>query len=181
MLLDINSLDIGDIHAANRAMDYICINMRKKDAEEIFALRPHDSPLRLAMEAMYLIRNQGRGRIAFHDRKPVAVAAFTQTWPGTWEAWMFGTDDFRAVALELIRWTRSEVKDILTVAQGRRLQCDSRADYTEAHQLLRALGAQPEGPPMLAYGKDGAAYQRFVWLNGVHDAVLEPHYVRADR
>lgn len=160
------------------AFEFICINMRESDRTEVFGILPHDSPLQLAYEAAHLIRNKGRGRIAWHDGKPAAVAALTEDHPGTWTAWMFGTDDFKACAVELLRWFRKEANEILTVCEGRRLHADSRFDHHEAHKMLKALGAVEE-VTLRKYGKDGADYIRFVWFNGENDAVLKPHYVRA--
>lgn len=161
------------------ALDYICLNLRASDKLEILGMRPHDAPLRLAWESFSAIRNLGRGRVAWADGRPAGVFAFTEQWPGTWEIWMFGTDQFRAVAIPLLRWARGEANDILSTCLGRRLHCDVREGHPDAHRLLKAMGALAEGQPMAAYGKDGSAYQRYVWLKGVNDAVLNPHYKRA--
>ena len=159
------------------SLEFICLNMRDIDKREIYALRNHDNPLQLAMEAHAYIRNQGRGRISWVGGKPGAMAAFTEDWPGVWSVWMFGTDDFRAAAIPLLRWVRSEANDILSVCAGHRLQCDSQAGHDEAHKMIMAMGALPEFT-MRRYGKDGSDFVRFVWLNGENDAVLRPHYQR---
>lgn len=169
MLTDITLHDI----------EFIAFNMRERDRREIYALLPHDSPVRFAWESYHHILNAGRGKIAWHNGKPAAVAAFTENWPGNWNVWMFGTDDFKAAAIPLLRWFRKEANDILSVCEGRRLQCDSAADYEEAHKMIKAFGGVPEGEPMADYGKDGKAYQRFVWLQKRDSAVLEKHFKRA--
>ena len=158
---------------------YICCHLRERDAAEIYGMRPHDNPLQLAYEANHMIRNQGRGKISWHKGRPAAVAAFTESWPGMWEAWMFGTDDFKDALYPLMRWVRTEAKDILDHCQGNRLQCDSRADYEDSHNLIRSLGGKEE-VVLRRYGKDGSDYKRFVWINGEGSAVtiLQPHYVR---
>lgn len=161
------------------SLEYLCLNMREADKVEIFACQEHENPMRLAWEAHYLIRNKGRGRIAWHDGRPAACCAFTESWPGVWQVWMFGTDELKSVAVELLRWSRKEARDILSVCHGIRLQCESRVGHDEAHKMLKAMGAVPEGDPMPAYGKDGAAYQRFVWLKDVNDDVLKPGFIRA--
>ena len=81
-------------------------------------------------------------------------------------------------ALPLLKWFRTEANEILTVCKGHRLQCDSRADYEEAHKMIRAFGGVEEST-LRRYGKDGSDYIRFVWFNGENDAVLKPHYTRA--
>lgn len=162
------------------SFEYICLNMREVDRVEVFGMLHHNSPLQLAYEYAYVIRNKGRSRIAWSERtkKPAGFAAFTEDWPGMWSVWMFGTDDFKDSAVELLRWFRKEANDILSVCQGRRLQCDSRFDHEEAHKMLKAFGAVEESR-LRGYGKDGSDYIRFVWINGENDAVLKPHYVRA--
>lgn len=169
MLTDIDILSV----------EYICLNMREDDKREILAMRPHDSQVMLAWEAYHMIRNNGRGRIAWHDGRPAALAAFTEAWPGHWNVWMFGTKDFRAAAVPLIRWIRDEAREILSVCKGLRLECDSIADHDEAHKMIRALGGKAESE-MRNYGKGGETFIKFVWLPNVNDAVLSRHYVRAD-
>jgi len=159
-------------------IEFICLNMREKDSEEILALRPHDNPVRLAWEAYHHVLNSGRGKVAWVNGRPAAFAAFTEDWPGTWSVWMCGTDDFKAAAIPLLKWFRTEANEILTVCKGHRLQCDSRADYDEAHKMIRAFGGVEEST-LRRYGKDGSDYIRFVWFNGENDAVLKPHYTRA--
>lgn len=159
-------------------IEFICLNMREKDSEEILALRPHDIPVRLAWEAYHHVLNSGRGKVAWVNGRPAAFAAFTEDWPGTWSVWMCGTDDFKAAAIPLLKWFRTEANEILTVCKGHRLQCDSRADYEEAHKMIRAFGGVEEST-LRRYGKDGSDYIRFVWFNGENDAVLKPHYTRA--
>jgi hypothetical protein len=161
------------------SLEYICLNMREIDRVEAFAILPHDNPCRLSWEAHHHILNNGRGKIAWHNGKPAAMAAFTENWTGCWQVWAFGTDDFKAAAIPLLRWFRKEANDILTVCKGHRLQCDSRVGHPEAHKMIVAMGGVPEGEPMRRYGKDGSDYQRYIWLNGEHDAVLKPGFIRA--
>lgn len=214
------------------SLTQICLSLRESDKTEIYNVRPHDSPLQLAMESLHAVRNMGRGRVAWANGRPVAFMAFTENWPGHWDVWMFGTDDFRSGAIELVRWARKEANDILTlhtlhvkvyrgadagdeeyvgtydgesaakaaaadheqklraddpdirkvepvIRSGRRLQCDCRIGHDDAHKLIRAMGGVAEGEPMQDYGKDGSAYQRYVWLRKRDSAVLKPHYTRA--
>ncbi len=161
------------------SMEFLAYNMRERDRVEIFGLVDHDNPWRFAWDAHHLVLNKGRGKVAWFNGKPAAMAAFVEERPGVWQVWMCGTDDFKAAAMPLLRWFRKEANDILGVCKGHRLQCDSRADYEEAHKMIKAMGGIEEGPPMRRYGKDGADYQRFVWFNGENDAVLKPGYIRA--
>jgi hypothetical protein len=160
-------------------LDYIACNMREVDQAEIYNLLAHDNWVRFSWEAYHLILNNGRGRLAWHNGRPCGIGAFTECRPGVWDVWMLGTNDFRAGAVPLLRWGRKEANDILSVCKGIRLQCDSRVGHPEAHKMITAMGGLPEGPPMTSYGKDGSAYQRYVWLPGENDAVLKPGFVRA--
>lgn len=168
MLTDVTYLDL----------EYIVLRMRDEDWIEIIGIQDHDSPIRLAYEMHYFIRNHGRGRIAWHNGKPAACAFFAERWGGMWEVGMFGTKAFRDAAVPLLRWVRTEANEILSVCKGHRLQCDSRVGHDEAHKMIRAMGGEEEAV-LRRYGKDGADYVRFVWLNGENDAVLKPGYVRA--
>ncbi|MEW5705129.1 MAG: hypothetical protein AB1781_11185 [Pseudomonadota bacterium] len=164
------------------SLEYVCLNMRPIDAVEIYGVRDHDSPIRLAWEAYHMIRNRGRGRIAWHNGRPAAVIALTEDRPGVWQIWMFGTGDFKAVAYACMRWARETVADLIENHGGKRLHCESHEAHTEAHRFLRALGAIAEGPPMRHFGKDGASYQRFVWIAGENDHRLRSdHHVRRQR
>lgn len=159
------------------SLEFICLNMRTVDRAEVFALRQHDNPLQLAFEAHAYFRNMGRGKISWVNGRPAAVAAFTEDWPGVWSVSMFGTGDFKAAAIPLLRWVRKEANDILTVCNGHRLQCDSAASHSEAHVMIKAMGAREECR-LRKYGKTGEDFIRFVWFNGENDAVLKPHYLR---
>lgn len=161
------------------ALEYIVLNMREADWVEISNLLPHDSKLQFAHEAGHAIRTQGRGVIAWHDAKPAGLAAFTENRPGVWQVWMFGTNAFRSVAFELMRWVRTEANDILQHCKGHRLQCESRSGYDEAHKMIRALGGELEFT-MRRFGKDESDYHVFVWFNGENDAVLRPHFKRPE-
>jgi hypothetical protein len=155
------------------ALEYICLNMRDADRLEIMNVVAHDSPIRLAREAHYMITNMGRGRIAWHNQRPAAVIFLTEDRPTIWQIGMFGTDDTKAVAFSCMRWARENLREIIRPPMcGRRMQCDSRVGHDESWRFLMAMGAVKEGPPMRAYGKDGGDYQRFVWITGENDHVL---------
>jgi len=150
--------------------------MRASDQREILAIRPHDSLMQLAWESYHLIRYQGRGRIAWHKGRPAALAAFTENWPGHWNVWMFGTNDFKPAAVELIRWIRRELPLIIRDCNGRRLEADSIEGHHEAHAMMKALGAREE-VPMRCFGKGGETFIKFVWIHGENDSFIKPHYV----
>lgn len=145
----------------------VAFNLREPDREEIFGLLAHDSPVVFAYQVIETIRaGGGRGRVVYLEGEPVAVVGFATFRPSVWQIILFGTEQFRMVALDCLKWIRATGQDLVTNHGGRRLQCESRQGHTEAHKFLHRLGARAEGPPMRMYGKDGSAYQRFVWLVG---------------
>lgn len=148
------------------ALEQICNSLRAVDADEILNLRAHDSWAILALEAHYVLTVKGRGVIAWVHGMPAAVIGFGELRPGVWDAVSFGTDDYEAAGVALMRAGRMMARDILNdpALGARRLQADAKASNTRAHAFIRALGGVPEGPPMRSYGKDGSAYQRFIWL-----------------
>ena len=159
------------------AIEYVCLNMREADKREILAMQDSDNLLLLASFAHAGISNRGRGKVAWVGGKPAAVAAFTEEWPGVWYVWMFGTADFKAAAIPLLRWVKREASEILSVCNGHRLHCDSMADHTEAHRMIQAMGGVKECT-LRKLGKGGEDYIRFAWFNGENDAVLRAGYVR---
>jgi hypothetical protein len=162
------------------SIESICLNMRESDAVEVFNVMPVAGRMHLAQHTFSAMSNQGRGRVAWYQGRPAALIALTQMRPGVWEIWMFGTDAFRNVAIDCVRWARREARDILDHAEGHRIQCDCRVGHPDAHRLIRAFGAHAEGPPMTGYGSDGSDYQRYVWLREKQWHVLEPHLKRSD-
>jgi hypothetical protein len=156
----LTDIDLDSIH-------YLAFNMRASDKEEIFNILDHDCPYQFGWYAFEVFRNKGRARIAWHNGKPAAVIAIVEERPAVWNISMFGTDDLKLVAFECMRWARQNIPDLIAPPHnGRRLQCDSRVGHEDAHKFLRALGAEPEGPPMRHFGKDGGDYIRFVWIFG---------------
>jgi len=154
------------------AVEMVCLNMREADRLEVYPIAPHDSPLRLAAETVIAVRNQGRGAVAWHDGRPHGVMAFVERWPGVWDAIAYGTDKWSAVSVSLVRWAHRELRQLQQTGLIQRLEACSRFGNTDVEKFLLRLGAAKEGPPMLLFGKDGAAYQRFVWLKETRANVL---------
>jgi hypothetical protein len=145
-------------------LEDICLRLRERDKAEIYNVMDHESPFRLAMEAHHALTAKGRGRIAWSGGRPAGVLGFAEQRRGIWDAIAFGTDDFRSVAVALARYGRKESRAILREVGAIRLQAESRVEHTEAHAFIRALGGAPEGPPKRNFGRDGGAYQTFVWF-----------------
>lgn len=159
------------------ALEYVAFNLREADREEIYNLLDTDSPLVFAWEAFHAMQNKGRGRIAWHNGRPVAWIGFIEMYPRVWQITMGGTDELPKVVFECLRWIRDTIPELLAPPlNGYRLYCDARVGplHDEQHKFLRALGALPEGPAR-QIGKDRGVYQCYVWLEG------ENGFVRNDK
>jgi len=146
------------------SLEYICLNMRAVDRREIYATQSHDNAILLAKEVFEATKLRGRGRIAWSNGRPSCFAGFIEVWPGNWQIAMFGTDKFKDGAIELLRWIRSTIPELISELGGRRLSCHSWTGHTEAQQFLEALGAEREGPPLRDYGKNGETFQHWTWF-----------------
>ncbi len=167
---------LGDLNLF--AVEYLAMKMRANDRAELFGVWPHDDPLRFASEVTYILRNHGSAKIAYIDGKPAALFGFScHQKPGVYDVWMFGTDQFEKAVFPLMKWCRKEANEILSRTNAHRLQAQSRAEHTEAHKLIRAMGGKQEGDVLRKWGKDGSDYFMFVWINGENDAILRPNYV----
>jgi hypothetical protein len=159
------------------ALEFIALNLREQDRIEIFGVLEHDSPLQLAFEAHYLLKNKGRSAIAWHKGRPAAWIGLVEHRPRVWDVTMGGTDDLKHVALEIMRWCRTTIPELVKPPHnGRRLQCDSRVGHDEAHKFIRALGGREEST-MRHYGKDGSSYIRFVWIYGENGTLINERAV----
>lgn len=155
------------------ATEYICLNMRERDRAEIFGMRSHDNALWLAAEVVRMAA-EGRAVIAQHRGVPAGIAGANRLWPGCYTIWAFGTDRWPCVAVDLIRWARTDLKSWLLAGGAHRVQCESRSDHVDAHRLLERFGAERECV-LRSYGRDGADYFLYAWVkHDVHRQTENP-------
>jgi hypothetical protein len=152
---------------------HVCRNLRPCNQGELYPTRAHNDPEELALELFAAVRAYGFGVIVWHKaptgiRPAIAIGLF-ERWPGVWGLMMIGTDDFKAAAIDALRWLRGAVADLRDKQGMHRLHSETRADDPEAARFFLGLGAIPEGPPMERYGKGGEAFQRYCWLAGIND------------
>lgn len=150
---------------------HVCQHMRQQDWQEIVNLLPShiDTPDAIAMACMSMSRF---GLVAYLDGEPIAVAQFAEILNGTWRAGMFGTDDFRKVALPL-------VGELLRVGvpyafdECGMTYCEALADavHAEAHKLLEFVGFENRGI-LEEYGSRGRDIAHFVLTRRKADDVL---------
>lgn len=141
---------------------YIALNLRSEDAREIYGVRADDNPLTLASDVTTVATASGLAWDARYRGRPAAVLGAVEAWPGRWEAFAFGTDDWPHVALGVTRFARRVLAPMLRARGARRVDATSRAGHVAAHRWLERLGARREAH-LAAFGRDGADYVIYVW------------------
>lgn len=151
---------------------YIVRNMRQIDHDEVFATHypmPPDSETtddELMVQQTYDAANRfGTGWVVSLNGEPIATIGITMLWPGVASVWMFATDSWPKIALELTRWARKAIFQIMSDANIHRAQCWSLSGHDTAHRWLRHLGATEECVSP-GYGRNGETFHLFAWSKG---------------
>lgn len=139
--------------------------MRDADWTEISNQSPTKSRYAMAWGFYTALRDRGRGRIGWHNGRPVLVVGVVEDWPGVWALTLFGTDEMKHVTYPALRWLRLTIGEVMRDLRGHRLYADSRFDHYEAHKLLERMGGRVESR-LKAFGADGSDYLRYVWIRG---------------
>lgn len=139
---------------------WVAANMRDSDRAEIYATQWTDTPEELAAAVVA----SGAFRWgAYINGRPVAMIGAAPRWPGSWQAWAFGTNEFPRVALTLTRHARRFMQPALINAGARRMDAYALASHAESNGWLRALGATP-GNVLDSWGKQGETFVCYTWL-----------------
>lgn len=139
---------------------YVAENMREWDKREIYASRFTDDPHDLA-ESTCLT-----GGISFivktDDGEPVVVFGAIPIGPTFWNAWMFCTDKFDSVAIELYKYIKRVVIPGILSTGAVRAECRSMVGHSDAHRWLESLGFKYEGRNVML-GKHGEDFLLFAF------------------
>jgi hypothetical protein len=140
-------------------VQYVCRNLRDRDAEEIFATRFHDDPDQLASE-IATVREYSWCAVVDHE--PVAIIGAYEKWPGVWSVFAFGTDRWPEVVLTLTKHVRRVMIPELFERGAIRADCHALETHDDARRWLTALGAK-EGPGLDNFGKNGQSFVCYCW------------------
>jgi len=153
---------------------YIVRNMRAADRDEIFATQWSSSPNYLVDACMAAAAAPTSYTImAYWDGRPAAVLGGIEPWPGCWDVWAFGTDEFDRVAFGLTKHIRRVFIPTLLARGLRRAHCRSMVGHTKVHAWLHDLGArQCDDRVMRGWGKNGEDFIMFEWHR---DVLLETY------
>lgn len=141
-------------------LEFIAVNMRQRDKDEIYATRWSDNPIDLT-EAIMLGGEFGWVS-GTDDGTPVAAFGAVPAWEGVWEVWMMATDRWPEVALSTTKFIKRVVIPALEKSGYHRLQCRSLSTHHVAHKWLETLGAYKESD-IYNYGRRGEAFVMYCW------------------
>ena len=151
--------------ATTYTLGYVIEHMRPIDKREVYALRPNDDKLGLAMD-LYgrsplcftaFERSGKKGRI-----RPVACYGAAPMWPGVWQVWMIATSRWRAVSREVTDAIRTELIPVLVKEGAHRVECCALAENKRTIAWLESLGARIEGVPLECFGRNRETFVRLV-------------------
>ncbi len=144
------------------ALEYICFHLRERDHAEIFNMSTTQNVLEITAIVMHSLGKNGVGWIAKFDHRPCAALGVFEQWPGNWQIFSFGTNDYpRAIAS---MWERYVMACRYAKDRGaHRLECRSRIGHIDAHRLLKTLGFRPEGT-LEKYGIDKSDYVQWAQI-----------------
>jgi hypothetical protein len=141
------------------AMQYVCEHLRDVDRHECFATRFHDNPKALAAE----ISSYGPiSWVVFHNDEPVAALGAVELWPGHWNVWAFGTDQWPKVVKTITKHISRVMIPGLAACGARTAGAYVHADHEEACRWLAWLGASPT--PLENWGKNGEKFILYRWF-----------------
>lgn len=142
---------------------YIARNMRAADRAEIEATRFSSSPNYLVDDCMAAAAMPDSYTAIVGLDKPIAVFGAVKPWPGVYDVWCFGTEDFRKIAFSLTKHIRRVVIPLLVERGFHRAHCRSMSTHTDAHAWLETLGAKRSEWPLKAWGKNREDFVMYEW------------------
>jgi hypothetical protein len=146
------------------ALEFICFNMRPIDREEVFDNLPTDNPLEIAAMLFQAVGKQGCAWQAKLNGRPAACLGVFENFPGNWQIFSFGTEDYQKVVTGFLPSYRAAESYALDRGMHR-LECRSLSSHKEAHGFLRAMGFDVEAV-LRGYGRNRQDYVLFRRLWG---------------
>lgn len=143
---------------------HVARNMRADDAAEIFATRWNTCAHELADDCMACAPFAW----AAIRSEPVAVFGAVAAHPGVWSVWMFATDDWPHVGLEVTYFMKRVMFPALIDTGAHRIFCESISTHSKAHSWLeRAFGAKKEAAHP-GFGRRRETFYTFAWTDPAH-------------
>lgn len=141
------------------ALEYITERLRDRDREEIFATRWDADAIQLAKDTF----NAGEFQwVAWVAGEPVASIGAAPIWPGVWQVWAYGTENWPRAALTLTRHVRRFMIPALLRDGAHRAQCFAMEKHVQACRWLERLGAKRDAV-LDNYGGHGQTFVLYSW------------------
>lgn len=145
-------------------LHWVASRMRKLDQEEIYATRWSDQADDLVRDIM---AGGDFGFVAGDDNGlPIAAFGAVPVWEGVWEVWMFATDEWKRIAMDVTKFGHRTFFPALNEAGYHRLQCRSLSTHHVAHRWLESMGAHKESE-LPNYGRNGETFYLFCWTKPI--------------
>ena len=78
------------------------------------------------------------------DAEPAAIGGFVPVWPGMGSGWMWGTDRWNEVVIEVTRAMKHHILPTLDARGVHRIECRAMASNTASIRWLEMLGFKRE-------------------------------------
>ena len=135
-------------------------NMRERDKAEFMAVSQAQTGEDLVKALTNRYGNAEDAICAYVNQEPVAIGAMVSIRPNVVTLAFFATDAFPRIATPLTRFIRQRLFPKYLAAGVHRIECVSKADYSDAHRWIRALGLEQEAV-MPGYGRGAETYLQF--------------------
>lgn len=157
---------------------YIISHMRECDREEVYATRWNEDP-RLLADDCAIVANLSSSMTltSCYNDVPAVICGAVETWPGVWDVWAFGTDDFDRVAMGVSKWCHRVMIPGMLARGMRRAHCRSLFTHYKAHDWLRSFGCEDE-LLLKSWGKNGEDFILFEWYREKLLAYYQPKEAR---
>lgn len=140
--------------------------MRESDYREFSALLPVQTRAELADA----LADRFAGEdvlVAKSGDVAVAIGRVLETRPNVLTLGFYATDRLPEIGKALTRFIKQRLLPPMVAAGVHRIECVSIEGHTAAHDWIRVLGLEQEGPPLRAYGKNRENFISFAWVADV--------------
>jgi hypothetical protein len=147
-------------------LGWVMTHLRDKDWEEVTATVFNGDIDAVCQEIWTTPGLRFEARLTTGE--PAVIGGVVFIWPGLANGWMFGTDRWSGVALEVTRTVKRVILPALDRERVHRLECKAIEGHTDVDRWLAMLGFQREA----VIAQFGQGRQDFVlWARVVgHDA-----------
>lgn len=152
---------IGNFDMADCAR--VCSALRAEDRREISASRGELDVAGIVRLVRDCERLQHYLVIAYDDDEPIAMMGGVPIHAGVFSGWMFATDRFPVIGLQMTKWAKNYYFAGLRAMGAHRVEAHSIEGHTKSHRWIEAIGAKREAD-VPRFGMNGENFIRFAYL-----------------